>query len=153
LASTVYSTSNFVFHSFAEGQANDLVVINYQSDDGDCSIGSYEVMYKDQVIIQNQIIPVIGATSSYFDSYTNSTTNQGFLVHLFQGYDKLFTFQLLALNQSSNFSVNENKNILGQENPLIAIFTLKTEIDAKKVFMARNPVVEGEMIVLLLSRK
>ena len=43
LDSSVYLSSSVQFHSFAQGQANDIAVINFQSTKGDCMIQSYTV--------------------------------------------------------------------------------------------------------------
>lgn len=51
LDSTVYLTSNAEFHSFAQGQANDIVVVNFQGSVSDCTIGSYQILLKDELVL------------------------------------------------------------------------------------------------------
>ena len=67
---------------------------------------------------------------------------------MFQGYNKLFRFDLIGLN-SNGEGISQNTPGLGAS----LIKTVQTSlVDAKKVYLGRNPVINGEILVILLER-
>lgn len=64
---------------------------------------------------------------------------------MFQGYNKLYRFDLIGLNSNQQ----SNNTRLGAS---LINSVQTTLVDAKKVYLGRNPVVNGEVLIILLQR-
>jgi len=59
------------------------VVVNFQGSVSDCTIGSYQILLKDELVLTQQVAAGIDSSASYFDTIFSQDGSEDLLVHMF----------------------------------------------------------------------